>query len=58
MRMVMCLQISTIISTGGRTTSLLLNVYNVSDFGQIEVHMVEPLVPDPSRLELESAMES
>jgi hypothetical protein len=30
---------------------LLLNVHNVSDVGQIEVHTVE--VPGPSRLEVE-----
>jgi hypothetical protein len=28
--------------------SHLLNVHNVSDVGQIEVHMAEPLVPGPS----------
>jgi hypothetical protein len=31
--------------------SQLLNVHNVSDFMQIEVHTAEPLVPGPSRLE-------
>jgi hypothetical protein len=31
----------------------LLNVLNVSDVRQIEVHTVEPLVPGPSRLEVE-----
>jgi hypothetical protein len=33
--------------------SLLLNVHNVSDVRQIEVHMAEPLVPGPSSLEVE-----
>jgi hypothetical protein len=33
--------------------SQLLNVHNVSDGRQIEVHMTEPLVPGPSRLEVE-----
>jgi hypothetical protein len=33
--------------------SQLLNVYNVSDVRQIEVHMAEPLVPGPSHLEVE-----
>jgi hypothetical protein len=33
----------------------MLNVYNVSDVRQIEVHMAEPLVPGPSRLEVEIA---
>jgi hypothetical protein len=28
--------------------SQLLNVHNVSDVRQIEVHMAEPLVPGPS----------
>jgi hypothetical protein len=36
--------------------SQLLNVHNVSDVGQIEVHTVEPLVPGPSRLEVEIAI--
>jgi hypothetical protein len=36
--------------------SQLLNVHNVSDVRQIEIHMAEPLVPDPSRLEVETAI--
>jgi hypothetical protein len=35
--------------------SQLLNVHNVSDVRQIDVHMVEPLVPGPS-LEVEIAI--
>jgi hypothetical protein len=35
--------------------SQLLNVYNVSDVRQIEVHTGEPLVPGPSRLDVEIA---
>jgi hypothetical protein len=31
-------------------------VHNVSDVRQIEVHTVEPLVPGPSRIEVEIAM--
>jgi hypothetical protein len=31
-------------------------VHNVSDFRQIEVHTAEPLVPGPSRLEVETAI--
>jgi hypothetical protein len=38
--------------------SLLLNVRNVSDVRQIEVHTAEPLVPSPSRLEVETAAAS
>jgi hypothetical protein len=30
-------------------------VHNVSDVRQIEVHMAEPLVPRPSRVEVEVA---
>jgi hypothetical protein len=33
-----------------------MNVHNVSDVRQIEVHMAEPLVPGPSRLEVEIAI--
>jgi hypothetical protein len=35
--------------------SHLLNVHNVSDVRQIEVHTAETLVPGPSRLEVEIA---
>jgi hypothetical protein len=34
----------------------LLNMHNVSDVRQIEVHAAEPLVPGPSRLEVEIAI--
>jgi hypothetical protein len=34
----------------------LLNVHNVNDVRQIEVHMAEPLAPGPSRLEVEIAI--
>jgi hypothetical protein len=33
-----------------------MNVHNVSDVRQIEVHTAEPLVPGPSRLEVEIAI--
>jgi hypothetical protein len=33
-----------------------MNVYNVGDVRKIEVHMAEPLVPGPSRLEVEIAI--
>jgi hypothetical protein len=56
MRTVICLWISTVFWIGGRTAFLLLNVHNVSDVRQIEVYMTEPLVPDPSRLEVEIAI--
>jgi hypothetical protein len=36
--------------------SQLLNVHNVSDVRQIEVHVAEPLVAGPSRLEVEIAI--
>jgi hypothetical protein len=36
--------------------SQLLNVLNVSDVRQIEVHSAGPLVPCPSRLEVEIAI--
>jgi hypothetical protein len=38
--------------------SQLLNVHNVSEVRQIEVHTAEPLVPGPSRLEAETAIVS
>jgi hypothetical protein len=33
----------------------LLNVHNISDLRQIEVHIAEPLVPGPRCLEVETA---
>jgi hypothetical protein len=36
--------------------SQLLNVHNVSDVRQIEVHTAKPLVPGPSCLEAETAI--
>jgi hypothetical protein len=36
--------------------SQLLNVHNVSDVSQIEVHTAEPLEPGPSRFEVEIAI--
>jgi hypothetical protein len=36
--------------------SQLLNVHRVSDVRQIEIHTAEPLVPDPSSLEVEIAI--
>jgi hypothetical protein len=38
--------------------SQLLNVHNVSDVRQIEVHTAEPSVPGPSPLEAEIAVAS
>jgi hypothetical protein len=35
--------------------SQLLNVHRVSDVRQIEIHKAEPLVPDPSSLEVKTA---
>jgi hypothetical protein len=34
-----------------------LNVYRVSDVRQAEIHAAEPLVPEPSALEVELAIE-
>jgi hypothetical protein len=36
--------------------SQLLNVHNVSDVRQIEVHTAEPSVPGPNHLEVETAI--
>jgi hypothetical protein len=33
-----------------------LNVHRVSDVWQIEIHIAEPLVPDPSHFEVETAI--
>jgi hypothetical protein len=51
--MVICLQIRTTFLNRWNYFSQLLNMHNVSDVRQIEVHTAEPLVPGPSRLEVE-----
>jgi hypothetical protein len=35
----------------------LLNVHGVNDGGQVEIHIAEPLVPEPSAFEVEFAIE-
>ena len=37
--------------------SPLLNVHEVKDVRQAEIHTVEPLVPEPSAFEVEMAIE-
>jgi hypothetical protein len=37
--------------------SQILNVHGVSDVRQAEIHIAEPLVPEPSALEVELAIE-
>jgi hypothetical protein len=54
--MVICLQIITVFSGGGKTTFLSLHAHNVRGVRQIAVHTAEPLVPGPSRLEAEIAV--
>jgi hypothetical protein len=44
-----------ILNTWKNYFSQLLNVHNVSDVWQIEVHMAEPLIPGPSLPEAEIA---
>jgi hypothetical protein len=41
----------TILNRWKNRFSQLLNVYNVSDIRQLEIHTGEPLVPDPSPFE-------
>jgi hypothetical protein len=54
MRMVICLQDSnTILNRWKSYFSQLLNVHNISDARQIEMHTAEPLLPGPSHLEVE-----
>ena len=37
--------------------SQLFNVHGVKDFGQAEIHITEPLVPEPSASEVELAID-
>jgi hypothetical protein len=46
--MVICSQIPTTFSTGGRTLSLLLNVHRISDVRQIGIYTAKLLVTHPS----------
>jgi hypothetical protein len=57
MRMVICLQITTILLNRWKNYfSQLLNVHSVSDVRQIEMHTAELLVPDHIPLEVEIAI--
>jgi len=38
--------------------SKILNVHGINDFRQTEIHTAEPLVPEPSASEVESAIEN
>jgi hypothetical protein len=51
--MVICLPISTTFEMGVRSTSLLLNVHNVSDVREVHVHTAELLVLSLSLLDVE-----
>jgi hypothetical protein len=56
MRMVILADSHNILKRRKNYFSQLQNVHNVSDVRQIEVHMAEPLVPGPSRLEIEMSI--
>jgi hypothetical protein len=57
MKNVICLQSPhNILNRWKNYFSQLLNVHNVSDVRQIEVHRTELLLPGPSRLEVETAI--
>jgi hypothetical protein len=57
MRMVICFADShSILNRWKNYFSQLLNVHNVSDIRQIEVHTAEPLVPGSSLLQVEIAI--
>jgi hypothetical protein len=56
MGMVICLQIPTTANRLKSYFSQLLNACNIRDFGQIEMHTAEPLVPGLSHLEVEIAI--
>jgi hypothetical protein len=55
MRIVICSQIHSTLSRRKNYFSQLLNVWSVSDVRQL-VYITEPLVPGPSRLEVEIAI--
>jgi len=58
MRRVICLQTPTVFWLGGGTIiSQLLNVHGVNDVRQTEIQSAGPLVPEPSALEVETAIE-
>jgi hypothetical protein len=53
---VIWLQTHTVFWLGGGIISQLLNVHEVNDVRQTEIHTAEPLVPEPSALEVEIPM--
>jgi hypothetical protein len=57
MRRVIWLQTATVFWLGGGIILLLLNGHGVNEVRQNKIHMVEPLVPEPSGSEVEMAIE-
>jgi hypothetical protein len=56
MRTVICLQFPHNILNRWKNYSELLNVCRVGDVRQIGIHTAEPLIPDPSPFEFETAI--
>jgi hypothetical protein len=57
MRMVICLQITSVFLIDQRITSSDMNVCGVNDVGQTEMHTAVALVPESSPFEDEIAIE-
>jgi len=52
-----CADFHSVLARWRKYCSQLLNVHGVSDFGQRGIHTAEPLVPEPSTLEVELVIE-
>jgi hypothetical protein len=57
MRMVICSQIQSVLDRWKNFFNQVVNVHGVHDVRQMDIHMAEPLVPEPSLVEVEIAIE-
>jgi hypothetical protein len=56
MRIVICSQIHRVVWIGGIFFNQVLTVHGVHDVRHMDIHMAEPLVPEPSLVEVEIAI--
>jgi hypothetical protein len=56
MRMVICSQIPSVLNGWKNSFNQVLNVHGVHDVRQMDVHIAEPLMPELSLVEVETAI--
>jgi len=55
---VLCLKNSALFRMGVGVTCQLFNIHNVKDVKQTDIHIAEPVRPEPSVFEVEMAIET